>query len=341
MIAPWREIQAGTEAAFRAFEAARAGPAGARRALLAEILKANTATEFGRGLGFGRIDSDEAYRATVPIRGYDGFATTISRMADGAGGRLFADPLIAFERTGGTMSGGNLIPYGAAQLNAFAAAVLPMLHDLVTRHPGVAEGRLYAAISPATRAPETTATCIPVGLVSDAAYLGALADPFARLLAVPDEVGAITDVETWRTRTLTDLVEADDLSFVTVWSPSFFTALIEALPGAADRVLPRLTPGARTRLEHWLAAGPEAGTSTLWPRLAAVSAWTDASSAPFANRLATLCPQAAIAPRAGCQAPLAFTSNLGYRFYVHNLARFYTCDWPELAKAAGATGAAA
>ena len=163
------------------------------------------------------------------------------------------------------MSGGKLIPYGAAQLNAFAAAVLPMLHDLVTHHPGVAEGHLYAAISPATRAPETTATGILVGLVSDAAYLGALADPFARLLAVPDEVGAITDVETWRTRTLTDLVEADDLSFVTVWSPSFFTALIEALPGAADRVLPRLTPGARTRLEHWLAAGPEAGTSTLWP----------------------------------------------------------------------------
>ena len=26
--------------------------------------------------------------------------------------------------------------------------------------------------------------------------------------------------------------------------------------------------------------------------------------------------------------PLAFTVNLGYRFYAHNLHRFYTCDWP-------------
>ena len=44
--------------------------------------------------------------------------------------------------------------------------------------------------------------------------------------------------------------------------------------------------------------------------------------------------------RAGRQAPLALTSNLGYRFYAHNLARFYTCDWPEMA-GAYAAGAAA
>ncbi len=40
--------------------------------------------------------------------------------------------------------------------------------------------------------------------------------------------------------------------------------------------------------------------------------------------------------RAGRQAPLAFTSNLGYRFYARNLARFYTCDWPEMAAEPGA-----
>jgi radical SAM superfamily enzyme YgiQ (UPF0313 family) len=26
--------------------------------------------------------------------------------------------------------------------------------------------------------------------------------------------------------------------------------------------------------------------------------------------------------------PLALTANLGYRFYAHNLHRYYTCDWP-------------
>lgn len=32
--------------------------------------------------------------------------------------------------------------------------------------------------------------------------------------------------------------------------------------------------------------------------------------------------------KAGNFQPLALTANLGYRFYAHNLHRYYTCDWP-------------
>jgi len=31
--------------------------------------------------------------------------------------------------------------------------------------------------------------------------------------------------------------------------------------------------------------------------------------------------------RARAFEPLALAANLGYRFYAHNLHRFYTCDW--------------
>jgi hypothetical protein len=31
--------------------------------------------------------------------------------------------------------------------------------------------------------------------------------------------------------------------------------------------------------------------------------------------------------RARAWEPLAIAANLGYRFYAHNLHRFYTCDW--------------
>ena len=37
---------------------------------------------------------------------------------------------------------------------------------------------------------------------------------------------------------------------------------------------------------------------------------------------------------AGSQMPLALAANLGYRFYAHNLHRYYNCDWPQLAEAA-------
>jgi len=34
--------------------------------------------------------------------------------------------------------------------------------------------------------------------------------------------------------------------------------------------------------------------------------------------------------RAGTFEPLAIAANLGYRFYAHNLQRFYNCDWPAM-----------
>jgi hypothetical protein len=310
MIPAWQEIQSGSRTSWRAFQTALADPERAQRVLLVRILAENAGTAFGRAYGFDRIDSVEAYRDAVPIRGYDGFADAIADMADGTEDGLFADPLFAFERTGGTTSGGKLVPYGAGALAGFADAVLPMLHDLTLRHPGVTAGRLYAAISPATRAPETTRSGVPVGLGSDAVYLGPLADPFGRLLAVPGEVGTITDVEAWRIETLTHLVAADDLSFISVWSPSFFTALIEALPDLAREITPRLSPRACTRFETWLdgGAGP---TAKLWPRLAAISCWTEAASAPFAARLAELCPQATLCPKGVIATEGAITVPLG------------------------------
>ncbi len=48
--------------------------------------------------------------------------------------------------------------------------------------------------------------------------------------------------------------------------------------------------------------------------------------------------------RAGNFQPLALSANLGYRFYAHNLHRFYTCDWqtewllPKPLSASGHTG---
>ena len=39
--------------------------------------------------------------------------------------------------------------------------------------------------------------------------------------------------------------------------------------------------------------------------------------------------------------PLAFTANLGYRFYAHNLHRFYNCDWPIQAAPPGLRGLSA
>ena len=153
------------------------------------------------------------------------------------------------------------------------------------------------SISPATRQPRVTTGGVPIGLASEAAYLGDdLVGAFLSILAVPPEIAAISDVGAWRLATLTTLIECDDLRFVSVWSPTFFLDLIEAIPANEAALLSKLSRAARTRLAAFLQDGGK-DTSSLWPRLDTISCWNDGSSALFAARLAALCPQAQMEPK--------------------------------------------
>src|SRR5262245_46314914 len=222
-------------------------------ALMRKILADNAGSAFGRRHDFDHIDTVERFRAQVPIRDYDGLRPFIERVAAGQSGVLTSAPVIAFEETGGSTSGRKLVPYTAASLAAFRAAVLPWLGDLADQRPDTFAGRAYVAVSPATRAPRVTAGGIAVGLPSEGAYLGAdLAAAIAAVLAVPPEVATIRDVDAWRLATLRQLVSATDLTFISVWSPTFLIGLIEALPASA---------------------GQPIDTQRLWPRLATISAW--------------------------------------------------------------------
>lgn len=269
-------------------------PAGTQRALLARILADNAQSEFGREHGFAGCSDIASFQSAVPVRGYDGLRPWIERMAGGESGVLTTAPVIAFEETGGTASGAKLVPYTAAGLAGFRRAVLPWLDDLARRRPAAFSGRVYATISPATRQPRTTPGGIAIGLDSDAAYLGAeLAPTFAAVLAVPPQLGRIVDPAEWQLATLAALVAAPDLSFVSLWSPTFLLALIEALEPNAEAVLAALAPDDRPRLTRAL-AGRRLDTALLWPQLDSISCWRDGASASFAHALAAAFPHAAI-----------------------------------------------
>lgn len=205
-------------------------------------------------------------RERLPIVGYEDLADEIARIAHGEADVLFAGRPLAYERTGGSSGGGKLIPYTEAGLTDFRRAALPWLADLAQRWQ--LRGSAYLALSPATRAPETVGT-VPVGL-PDGAYLGTTAaHALAQLMAVPPEVGAITEVAAWRASTLAHLRAAEDLELISVWSPTFLLRLLDDLPD------PR----------------------RCWPRLKLVSCWTEGQAAPFATELAARLPHAQFQPK--------------------------------------------
>lgn len=290
----WHSLLDAATAPARELAAALADPAACQQRLLQTILAANAQTHFGRRHGFARIRTIEDYRKAVPVRSYADHAAWIDRMAAGESDLLTAADVIAFEETSGSDAQAKLIALTAPGLAAYRAAILPWLHDLATRRPGITGGRSYVAISPATRQMKATTGGLSVGLMSDAAYLGDdLAAAFASLLAVPPEVARMEKFDEWQVRTLAHLVAADDLTFVSVWSPTFFLELIAALPRHADVVASRIEPHARHRLAKAL-KGSGVDTTWLWPRLDTISCWADGVSAVYARRLAETCPQAVL-----------------------------------------------
>jgi hypothetical protein len=293
----WRTLLEGAEPASGALRQAMLDPRRAQLDLLGRIVAANEECQFGRRHDFSRIDGIETYRQRVGVEAYEGVASCITRIAEGEQNLLTRAPIVAFEETGGSTSGRKLIPYTAMGLSAFRLAVLPWLAELARAIPAITEGRAYVAISPATRPQRMTPAGISVGLASDAAYLGAdLAPAFAALLAVSPGTGQIADVEEWRIATLAELVAAPDLSFASVWSPTFLLDHIQALPLLADQVAARLNGADARRLDTALRHG-SIDTARLWPQLACISCWTDGASAAFAARLAEVFPHARVEPK--------------------------------------------
>lgn len=284
----WAQIAAAAADASHSLELALASPAQQQTDLLARLLRANAGTEFGVEHGFADIEDLEDFRRRVPIRRDDEYRPWLERVAAGSKRVLTGAPVVAFESTGGT-AGAKLIPYTEASLAAFRAGVLPWLSYLLQRFPRIAQGLAYVAASPVTRAPRHLPCGLPLGLPSDAAYLGAdLLPALSRVITVPPAANEITR---WRVSTLAHLARRRDLSLISVWSPTFLLELLDALPRNAGSVLVELhgQHDATRRLEKALASR-DGLVAQLWPELQAVSLWMDGASAPYAARVAKLLP---------------------------------------------------
>lgn len=266
---------------------------------LRACLARNRNTDYGRQHGFVQIRSAEEFRARVPLTRYQDLTPWFERISNGEADVLFAGTPVAFERTGGSTGGNKLIPYSTASLLDFRSAILPWLAD-ITKAYGFSSGCAYWAISPATRSAEQSRGGIPVGL-PDGAYLGDAALPaFAELSAVPPWLASIRNVRDWQLATLYWLIRRDDLELISVWSPTFFLALLDKLEQLADVLSTLLRQGgniagqvlapdvtALCRLHEYLSSND---ARHLWPGLKLVSCWADGSSRPYFNALRNRLP---------------------------------------------------
>jgi hypothetical protein len=288
----WAAVADAAADPTRRLESALADPAAQQTVWLLDLLAQNAETRFGKRHRFGSIASVADYRSRVPIAPYEGLAEDIEALADGAQNVLTAEPVIAFEETAGTTAGRKLIPYTRTGLADIEAAILPWLQGLADAHPAIVGGAVYWSAGPIGRRPARTRGGAPIGFASDAGYVSApVASALCGIAAVPMELTGIKDIAAWRYLTLRTLLSREDLTCVSIWSPTFLSLLLDAMPAMADRLLGAIhdgvvgcdTPASRhctfkpqpQRARRLAEAIRTCDASRLWPHLALISAWAD------------------------------------------------------------------
>ncbi len=238
--------------AHRRLRQALKNPREAQTRVLQRILATVSAAWYGRKTGMQPGMSMAEFQREVPIVSHEDLRPLIERAAAGEAGVLTTEPVLMFETSSGTSAAAKLIPYTRSLRREFQEAIRGWMSDLYASHPAIAKGRHYWSITPLHRETRRTAGGIPIGFDEDAEYLGRMERWLAsRLFAVPSNVGKQATIETCLAATREHLRKARDLTFISVWSPSFLEMLLDGF------------------------AEPPA---ELWPGLAVVSCWGDAAS---------------------------------------------------------------
>jgi hypothetical protein len=207
-------------------------------------------------------------------------------------------PGVRLQPTSGSGEKEKLIPYTKEFINELNSALNPWLFDLCKTYPEVLLGKHYWSLS-----------WLPTHWRQKGWRLDdfELLPPWKKtltkaLLAVPHEVSQAPTLSSSQFATLAWLTSCRELSFISVWSPTFFLELIKLLEVWKAPLIKTLETGLwglfEEDLKHLTAPQNAAqakvlknsGLTELWPHLKLMSSWDSSSSKGWAQTLKDLFP---------------------------------------------------
>jgi hypothetical protein len=292
----------------------------AQEDLLLSILYRNKNTVYGRQYGFSGISSIKQYQESVPLTIMEDYSTYINEMSAGKQNVLTKQKVILFELSSGSTSSSKLIPYTKGLKKDFHKGVYPWLYDMYAKRPALWHGKAYWSLSPQVNEVKFTKGGIRVGFEKDNDYFGFFPKfIFDLLMAIPDDLRLIQNIDAFRYVCLLFLLKERDLSFISIWNPTFLSLLLDTLIDNWDNLLHDLAHGTicldsvrpelKRQLEKKLGKNidrakelkeiyyvyqrekgrtEEHGPSLfemIWKDMSLVSCWTDSHSALFKEEI--------------------------------------------------------
>lgn len=285
-------------------------------------------------------DSWEQFASKQPCTTYDNYRGLIERQRHQQDKSLFDSPISRYQPTSGSTSAIKWIPYTQAFLGELDQAITPWIGDLYRQFPKIAQGSHYWSLSwipTSMRDASSTELNDDMQLMS----LG------KRLVAgltqtAPASIALAKTAEDSLFATLAYLVADEQLSVISIWSPTFGLGLLEQLGNCREELIEVLQQGAwgkraaamaglecpgshkaAQRLKAWDGVADPAFFAELWPRLTLLSAWDTAAALPWARQLQKLLAHAQFqgkglwATEGVVSIPLRNHCPLAYRSHVY------------------------
>ncbi|GEO12055.1 GH3 family domain-containing protein [Segetibacter aerophilus] len=260
----------------------------------------NCTTLFGREHEFAKIKDYASYATAVPIiEDWKQVERYIKRIEKGEQNVLCTEAVDAFEETSGSTGFSKLIPYNKGLKKEFEKALQVWMIDLHGKLPQSFRGKSYWSLSPALKETRFTEGGIRVGLENDAAYFSPIFRYFlSRIIAVNSNTAKIKEPYDFYFATLKQLLLQEDLSFISVWSPTFFLQLDEFMKANFTFLLEEVRKVDRRRHRQLKEITQEVFTwKDIWPNLACISCWTDAQASIWLSQVERIAGEVWVQPK--------------------------------------------
>lgn len=208
--------------------------------------------------------------------------------------------VVRYQPTSGSGDKEKLIPYTQDFINELNRALNPWLFDMYSKHPEILTGKHYWSLS-----------WLPTHWrqknwrLDDFELLPSWKKQLTRtLMAVPNEVSTAATLASSQFATLAYLLSTKDLTFFSVWSPTFLLQLLELIKAWEVPLAQTLMTGKWSLFSEelkYLNAPQNISQArkiasghfqALWPKLSLISSWSSSTSSGWANKLQQLFPEA-------------------------------------------------
>ena len=250
--------------------------------ILLNYIHINTNTAFGKKHHYSQIQSYADFIQQVPvIESWEQVSHFIQEIEHGKSDILSSDPVFAFEETSGSTGFSKLIPYNKSLKNEFGKALNIWMYDTFVHFPKAFKGKAFWSISPALKEKRISEAGIPIGLENDTEYLSWLTAKMMKLiLASPQNTNTALNAHDFYLNCVSNLLIQKDLSFVSIWSPTYFLVMDDFLREHWYSLVERVGKTSPQRQKELLKMDHFSATwKQIWPKLALLSCWTNAQSA--------------------------------------------------------------